>query len=82
MVARDYENATGALQFGDIIQFVKADSNTVEHSAVFIAGDIVFTKNGIGVTNPWVLMRYSDMEARYFSNNLIAKAVRKKNNYE
>ena len=82
VVARDYVNATGALQFGDIIQFVKADSNTVEHSAVFIAGDIVFTKNGIGVTNPWVLMRYSDMEARYFSNNLVAKAVRKKNNYE
>ena len=82
VVARDYENATGALQFGDIIQFVESGTATVKHSAVFIAGDIVFTKNGIGATNPWVLMRYSDMEARYSSNHLVAKAIRKKTNYE
>ena len=35
------------------------------HSAVYIAEDIVFTKNGNNFSQPWMLMRLKDLLARY-----------------
>jgi len=35
------------------------------HSAVFVADNTVFTKNGGGPREPWLLMRLEDMAAAY-----------------
>ena len=45
---------------GDII-FLLDEAGGVIHSAVYIADDIVFTKNGINFGQPWILMRMADL---------------------
>ncbi len=52
--------------FGDIICLLDANRRVL-HTAVYIADRIVFTKNGGYFTQPWLLMDFRDMEARYSS---------------
>jgi hypothetical protein len=61
---RDYVPVVGRPTLGDILVFVASD-DTVIHSCVFVADDIVFTKNGAAETTPWVLMNLSDVIAFY-----------------
>ena len=50
--------------YGDVILLLN-DHNQATHSAVYIADDIVFTKNGNNYAQPWMLMRLGDLAARY-----------------
>ena len=50
--------------YGDILLLMN-DKNEVKHSAVFIADNIVFTKNGNNYRQPWMLMRIPDLLATY-----------------
>ena len=45
---------------GDLVLLLDRQSRVV-HSSVYLAADIVFTKNGISYAQPWVLMRERDM---------------------
>lgn len=58
-----YQPVDGPRRFGDILLFLKGDG--VIHSCVFIADDIVYTKNGENILAPWVLQRLSDVAAIY-----------------
>ncbi len=58
-----YQPVDGPRRFGDILLFLKGDG--VIHSCVFIADDIVYTKNGENILAPWVLQRLSDVSAIY-----------------
>jgi hypothetical protein len=58
-----YQVATPSL-YGDIVLLMN-DRQEVKHSAVFIADDIVFTKNGNNYRQPWMLMRIPDLLATY-----------------
>jgi len=49
---------------GDILLLMN-NKNEIKHSAVFLADDIVFTKNGNNYRQPWMLMRISDLLATY-----------------
>jgi hypothetical protein len=49
---------------GDILLLVN-DRNEILHSAVYLANDIVFTKNGNNYRQPWMLMRIPDLVATY-----------------
>ena len=60
----EYYPVMGNSTFGDIIMFTKPDGSVI-HSCVFIAGDIVYTKNGASPNAPWILMSLSDVEAFY-----------------
>jgi len=60
----EYYPVTGQPAFGDIIMFAKPDGSII-HSCVYIAADIVFTKNGASPNAPWILMSLSDVEAFY-----------------
>ncbi len=60
----DYYPVTGQPTFGDIIMFAKPDGSII-HSCVYIAAEIVFTKNGASPNAPWILMSLSDVEAFY-----------------
>ncbi|MDB6065410.1 MAG: hypothetical protein JWR26_1618 [Pedosphaera sp.] len=56
----DYSAVPDKLTFGDVM--VLFDSKgTVVHACVYIADDIVFTKNGMDAMQPWVLMKFPDM---------------------
>ena len=50
--------------YGDVILILNDKGNAI-HSAVYLADDIVFTKNGNNFTQPWMLMRLKDLLARY-----------------
>jgi hypothetical protein len=60
--------------FGDLLFMVRADG-VPYHAAVYIADDIVFTKNGANHRQPWLLMRVEDMIARYPSNHPLSIVV-------
>jgi len=45
---------------GDLVLLLD-DQNRVVHSSVYIADDIVFTKNGVNYAQSWVLMHVKDM---------------------
>ena len=63
---KNYSKLPEAAQprFGDIV-LLNEPGGTSIHSAVVIAGDIVFTKNGPSAATPWVLSTVSEMRAFY-----------------
>ncbi len=50
--------------YGDLIFFLRPDGSPL-HCAVYIADDVVFTKNGGNYRQPWILMKMEDLLARY-----------------
>lgn len=67
VIEKDYVDVTEMPhEFGDLVLFITKES-TLFHSCVYIAGDIVFTKNGFGVNHPWNLMRLNDVRDLYVS---------------
>lgn len=50
--------------YGDLVLLLNQKGHVV-HSAVYIADNIVFTKNGINFAVPWLLMRTNDMLGAY-----------------
>lgn len=50
--------------YGDVVLLMN-DKQEVKHSAVYLADDIVFTKNGNNYRQPWMLMRIPDLLATY-----------------
>jgi len=61
---KEYYNIAQPSQLGDLVFLSGADNQAI-HAAVFIADDIVFTKNGFHCTQPWILMHLKDMEETY-----------------
>jgi hypothetical protein len=51
---------------GDLV-FLLDEKGGVIHSAVYVADDLVFTKNGINYAQPWILMHMKDLLALYSS---------------
>jgi hypothetical protein len=64
-VLENYTRVPGPYRYGDVIFFMDGKSGNAIHSSVFIADDIVFTKNGRSPTQPWVLMKLDDLVAHY-----------------
>jgi hypothetical protein len=63
-IAGNYSPVVGQPTYGDII-FVHNALGTIVHAAIYIADDVVFTKNGAHFNQPWILMRMDDMMAAY-----------------
>jgi hypothetical protein len=53
--------------YGDRIFLLDKKGNAI-HSAVYLADDIVFTKNGNNFAQPWMLMHLKDLLAEYTSD--------------
>ena len=50
--------------YGDILVLMN-DRNEIKQSAVFLADDLVFTKNGNNYRQPWMIMHVPDLLAAY-----------------
>jgi uncharacterized protein YfaT (DUF1175 family) len=50
--------------FGDLIVFYRPDGVPI-HMVVYIADDVVFTKEGSSSWHPWTLMKWDDLMAHY-----------------
>jgi hypothetical protein len=64
VLASDYYQVQRPSKYGDIIVLSDSRGHGL-HSAVYIADDIVFTKNGNNHLQPWMLMRLDKLIARY-----------------
>ena len=56
----EYSQVTGDFRYGDIVLLAKG-SGEIIHSSVYIADNIVYTKNGGHFLSPWMLMTIPDM---------------------
>lgn len=65
-VQTDYEVVTSDPVYGDLVVLFDAAGNAV-HSTVWIADGIVFTKNGSGHSEPWLLMPLTDVLDYYMA---------------
>lgn len=75
----DYEPVEGPRTFGDVLLFARGDDEVI-HSCIYIADDIVFTKNGASSTIPWMLMSLDDVIAFYPADKpLTVRTYRRKN---
>ncbi len=59
-----YQPVQAPFQYGDILEFITPEGNAI-HACVYVADDIVFTKNGDGMIKPWVLMWLSSVQQLY-----------------
>lgn len=76
----NYHPVDQPLQFGDILLLSSAQNpGMIQHSCVYIADDIVYTKNGLGLMRPWILMRFGDMLTRYQLDGKINTQAYRKN---
>ena len=64
LLNQNYSETTESRRYGDVLILLDEKRKTV-HACVFIADDVVFTKNGADELQPWVLMKIPDMLAHY-----------------
>jgi hypothetical protein len=60
----DYFIVETDFELGDIVAFLDEEGN-IFHAAVYIADDLVFSKNGISAMTPWTLMSLDDVKGYY-----------------
>jgi hypothetical protein len=63
-VLEDYDRVNGPATFGDILFFLDEKGNAF-HSCVYLADDLVFTKNGGNTVMPWIITRLGDVKQLY-----------------
>jgi len=63
-VMAKYYQIVRPTKLGDLVLLMTARAEVL-HSSVYIADDIVFTKNGAIPTEPWRLMKIDDMKSYY-----------------
>jgi hypothetical protein len=66
VVESQFEVIQDAPRFGDMMVIFTGETEIV-HSAIYIADDIVFTKNGGMAVHPWMFMKLETMLERYSS---------------
>jgi len=66
-VLQSYDKVVGPATFGDILFFLDEKGNAF-HSCVFLADDLVFTKNGGNTVMPWIITRLGDVKQLYLHN--------------
>jgi hypothetical protein len=63
-LSKGYYRISVPNQLGDLLILTSQDGSPV-HAASFLADDIYFTKNGVSLGQPWILMRLSDLLETY-----------------
>jgi hypothetical protein len=64
-VLQNYTKVQGPYHYGDVIFFMDGPSGNAIHSCVYLADDLVYTKNGRSPTQPWVVMKLDDVVNYY-----------------
>lgn len=63
-LAESYAGVPEPFRFGDVLVFMNENDDAL-HSCVYVADDIVFTKNGYHMLTPWILMRLPTLRDLY-----------------
>lgn len=64
-VLENYARVDAPYRYGDVLFLMDGNSGNAIHSCVYLADDIVFTKNGRSPMQPWVLMKLDDVVSYY-----------------
>lgn len=59
-----FEQVEPPYRFGDALVFVTEEMNA-HHSCIYIAADIVYTKNGRSLYAPWTILHLKDVQSTY-----------------
>ncbi len=62
-----YEKAVRPLQFGDFVLLTDKQSGRAIHACNYIAGNLVYTKNGKSLGRPWIISALEDVVEEYLS---------------
>jgi len=60
----DFEMSEAPFHYGDLLVFVSEEMNAY-HSCVFLAADLVYTKNGRSLYQPWIILHLNDVKMLY-----------------
>lgn len=63
-VLDSFERVDPPYKYGDILMFI-TPSGLAVHSATFLADDLAYSKNGMTMMAPWVVMRMADLHKLY-----------------
>ena len=63
-IQTEYTQVTSNWTFGDVVVLLESGSS-VKHMCVYVADNVVFTKNGYDPLVPWVLVKIPDMVKLY-----------------
>jgi hypothetical protein len=66
-IEKNYYQIAAPGQYGDVLLLLDRQ-NEIKHSAMFLADDLVYTKNGSNYRQPWMIMRIADLLATYPAN--------------
>ena len=66
-IRSNYYNIAAPSLCGDVLLLMN-DRDEIKHSAVYLADDLVFTKNGNNYSQPWMIMHIHDLLAFYPEN--------------
>lgn len=67
VIANRYDRATNPLQLGDLIFMTDKKSDKVLHACNYLAGNLVYTKNGKSMGRPWIISTLEDVVNEYLS---------------
>jgi len=63
----DYEEVTTPSEYGDILFVIDDQTGDAFHSCVYLAEDLVYTKNGRNQMSPWIISTLDDISRIYLS---------------
>ena len=70
VVLESYNQVKPPYHFGDLLVFLDSLQGNAFHSCIYIADDILFTKNGRNLLSPWVFQSLDHLKKTYlFENN-------------
>jgi hypothetical protein len=64
ILAKNYYPIESPSIYGDILTLVD-QNNHIQHAAIYLAGDLYFTKNGNSYLQPWMIQHLDDIIATY-----------------
>ena len=64
-VLEQFEPVNEPFRYGDILFFLDNETGDAFHSSVYLADDLVYTKNGRNILSPWVIMKIDDVKKIY-----------------
>lgn len=70
----DYYNVEHGYQLGDIVAFVDEEGNLF-HVAVYLADNLVFSKNGMSPMAPWLILTLDDVKGYYLTHSTNPKLI-------
>jgi hypothetical protein len=57
-------------RYGDILFYLDSETGSAQHSCVYLADDIVFTKNGRNAFQPWVILKLDEVNKLYLHDKI------------